>query len=728
LDITSNQIVDISSILPLVKKGIAIQNENKKWDRKSQYLQLWDNPLTNPPIEIVNKGNLAVVNYFEEIKRQGSVPIYESKLLIIGEGGSGKTSLARRLINEKALMPKEKESTKGIDIFHYDFKTAEGKDFRINIWDFGGQEIYHSTHQFFLTKRSLYILLDDTKKDDKDVNDTTFNYWLQVVELLSESSPVLIIQNEKADRSKALDLQSMQGRFKNVKGSWPTNIETCRGLKEIRTALEYHVQELPLVGELLPKQWVVIRKALEELALEKDYITLEEYYQICADHKIPEEDRALNLSSYLHDLGTFLHFQQDLVLADLFILRNTWATDAVYKVLDNEAIKRNYGHFTTKDLTKIWGDSRYKNKRPQLLALMEKFQLCFQLKDKVENTWLAPQLLPIQAPTYRWEVTENLVLRYRYAFMPKGLLSRFFVRMNRYVLNPQKAWRSGVFLHREHTDAFVLETYGSREIIIRVKGAYSKELMTLISEEFDKMNENYGEKLRVEKLIPCNCDQCKALENPHFYDYENLKKRKAVGKQTSECQKSFEDVSVIGLLTGVFTEVIKDERDYDIASKPNLKIIELFLASSYELEKDRRAIEVWVGRENKLLIEKGIFLRLNIWEDFLDSMNPIRKQDDYNRAVLKSDIFISLFGTKAGKYTKEEFNIAYGNFIKSSKPKYLYTFFKNIKVSTADVDLKALNELKQFERYLNDLEHFPNRFDTTDDLILQLKSQLDKIL
>ena len=39
------------------------------------------------------------------------------------------------------------------------------------MWDFGGQEIYHATHQFFLTRRSLYVLVDDTRKDDKSVQD-----------------------------------------------------------------------------------------------------------------------------------------------------------------------------------------------------------------------------------------------------------------------------------------------------------------------------------------------------------------------------------------------------------------------------------------------------------------------------------------------------------------------------------------------------------------------------
>jgi GTPase SAR1 family protein len=43
-----------------------------------------------------------------------------------------------------------------------------GKNFRVNIWDFGGQEIYHQTHQFFLTERSLYALVADTRTENTD--------------------------------------------------------------------------------------------------------------------------------------------------------------------------------------------------------------------------------------------------------------------------------------------------------------------------------------------------------------------------------------------------------------------------------------------------------------------------------------------------------------------------------------------------------------------------------
>jgi GTPase SAR1 family protein len=137
--------------------------------------------------------------------------------LILGEGGAGKTSLLRRLYRADLSLPDEQESTKGIDIHHHEFINNNGKPFRLNVWDFSGQQIYHSTHQFFLTKRSLYILVDDTRNDSTTIHDKGFKYWLEVIEALSNNCPVVIFQNEKAGRSKTIDEQGIKGRFSSVK-------------------------------------------------------------------------------------------------------------------------------------------------------------------------------------------------------------------------------------------------------------------------------------------------------------------------------------------------------------------------------------------------------------------------------------------------------------------------------------------------------------------------------
>jgi len=134
--------------------------------------------------------------------------------------------------------------------------------------------------------------------------------------------------------------------------------------------------------------------------------------------------------------------------------------------------------------------------------------------------------------------------------------------MNRYVLEPDKAWRSGVFLHRENSNAFVQETYGSKEIIIRAEGTHAKELMTLIVEDFDTMHNTYGQKLNVKKWIPCICDTCIDLDTPNFYNFINLRTRQEKGKKTVECDISFDDVDVYSLLSGLFTIRAYQELNY----------------------------------------------------------------------------------------------------------------------------------------------------------------------
>lgn len=562
LNIAETNVKDLSPILYLLEKGI-----EGGWFWHGGYGILFMGcPLQYPPIEIAKQGNSAILQYFEELERAKAkgetIILSEAKCIIVGEGGVGKTSLVRKLLNPKNPLPTAKETTQGIDVHPHDLKLPDGSDFRLNIWDFGGQEIYHATHQFFLTKRSLYILLDDTRKDEKTVNDPTFNYWLQVAELYGGGSPLLIVQNEKGDRSKQLDLKGMQGRFGFVKDARAANLLSCRGLDEVWAAIQYWLKQLPHIGEEQPKAWLDIRRELERLAREegRDFISLEKYYEVCSQHSIPERERALFLSGYLHDFGAFLHFQDHPLLRKMLVLNNQWATDAVYKVLDFEPVKKAFGRFTRADLANIWSDARYTDQHDELLALMEKFELCYKLPDEKTETWLAPQLLSVLQPdALVWDESDNLQIRYEYEFMPKGLLSQHIVRMHRYVRQPDLAWKSGVVFERAGSQALVTEAWGSRNIRLRARGPQAKELLTLLAEDFDKMHERL-EGLRVKKMIPCNCQACVGTAEPHFYEHDDLARRKSLGKRTIECKISFDDVPVADLLDGVFAKNMSNPR------------------------------------------------------------------------------------------------------------------------------------------------------------------------
>ncbi|MCK6622403.1 MAG: SUMF1/EgtB/PvdO family nonheme iron enzyme [Calditrichaceae bacterium] len=150
----------------------------------------------------------------------------------------------------------------------------------------------------------------------------------------------------------------------------------------------------------------------------------------------------------------------------------------------------------------------------------------------------------------------------------------------------------------------------------------------------------------------------------------------------------------------------------------------IFLASSAELKDDREKFEQFIGRKNKTLNPNDQFIRLEIWEDFIDAMSQTRLQDEYNKVVRECDIFVMLFATKVGQYTREEFEAAFGQFQESGKP-WIYTFFKTAPVVLDDIPRGDLQSLWDFQDRLKALGHFWTKYQDSDDLINQFTRQLE---
>ncbi len=339
LDVSITQVSDLSPVLEHIRSGLPV-----KWETgRDSAIYVKDCPLTVPPPEIVQQGNEAILNYFAERAAEGVDHLYEAKMLILGEGGAGKTSLLRRLYQPQEPLPREDETTKGIAIYRHEFKLGNGRTFRLNVWDFGGQQIYHAAHQFFLTHRSLYVLVDDTRKDYKSVSDEGFKYWLELIDVFSQHSPTLIFQNEKGGRSKQIDLAGIKGRYDNVQQVYAGDLERQDAVDAVRKAIEFYAENLPHIGEEVPARWIKVREEIEQLAEKQPYIALEKYFGIYGRHIEFDRTKALLLSRYLHDLGVFLHFQDDPLLARSVILQNEWATVAVFRILDDEGVKKRAG-------------------------------------------------------------------------------------------------------------------------------------------------------------------------------------------------------------------------------------------------------------------------------------------------------------------------------------------------------------------------------------------------
>lgn len=102
-----------------------------------------------------------------------------------------------------------------------------------------------------------------------------------------------------------------------------------------------------------------------------------------------------------------------------------------------------------------------------------------------------------------------------------------------------------------------------------------------------------------------------------------------------------------------------------------MREIKIFLASSYELEADRVRIGNLIRELNELYLPRAIHLRLAKWEDMDAFYNRRSKQEEYDREICSSQIFLGLFWHRAGRHTLGETRLAHEHGVR------LYLFRKS---------------------------------------------------
>ncbi|MEN8906595.1 MAG: COR domain-containing protein, partial [Clostridiales bacterium] len=616
-----------------------------------------NNELVDPPIEIASKGIKAIRNYYKQLDEEGIDYLYEAKLIIIGEPEAGKTTLTKKIINRKYKLNLSEDTTKGINLVKWCFKSKRKINFKINIWDFGGQEIYHATHQFFLTKNSLYILLVDSRKEDTD-----FYYWLNTSNLLSKNSPIIIVNNEKNDRRREIPLNKLKSEFDNIQDNvYRTNLATNRGLDNIINIVKLRLSKLPHIGTPLPITWIKVREYLE--SDKRNYIYSIEYFNLCEKYGFKEKTDKLQLSEYLHDIGVILHFQNIQMLKKIVILKPEWVTKSVYKILDDNTIIDNFGKFNFLDIERIWSSTEYDDMHDELLVLMTEFKLCYRIPNKCE--YIAPQLLKENPPEINCIDNNCINLYYEYKFMPKGILSKLIVSLNMFIFK-NKVWKSGVVFYKNKTYAQLSEYYNNRKLKICISGKHKKELLSIIRHEIDNIHNAYSKLPNFDIFIPCICFKC-TNEKMHYYTYAELSRYIEYNKDTIECRYSFENIKTKMLIDDYYC---KDSSDEKFAPKNNYfdKISinnngDIFFSDTcknetYNFNKNKGLINIAKDKSNINSIQninENIFKNLN-WNNLIKELNLLKiklaEDESYDEAKLIKHVIESNNSTKLLNYFK----------------------------------------------------------------------------
>jgi len=508
--------------------------------RKLEELYFGRNPLTSPPYEIATRGINAICQYFsalepdpsigvvsnphllppknqalnEEFNQQEDIqllpcdfsgtstvetedqPLNEVKVLLIGDGASGKTSLTKRLISNE-FNPQE-PVTHGILITPWQIESGD-RQIKANIWDFGGQDMMHATHQFFLSKRSLYIILLDGRKDERA------EYWLRHVSAFGGDSPVLIVLN-KQDENCGFDLNRthLQRKYPAVRGFYSTSCKHGEGIDDLKETLIEELGKVPMSDTLLPTSWFQVKGRLEQMS--EQYISCDKYEKICTDAGIVEQNEQDVLLDLLHDLGVAMHFK-DLELYDTHVLNPLWLTNGVYRIINTPEATRQRGILVTNSLRDILcqqsGDKHCypRSRHRYLIALMRKFELCYKLDSQ---RVLIPQLLPVMEPDFHFdESASSLRFIFHYLhFLPPSIFPRFMVKMHKNI-KADLRWRTGVVLENKEfgAEALVKVDNETRKISILVNGRQRKDYFAVLLLFFREINTSF-EHLKVNKLVP----------------------------------------------------------------------------------------------------------------------------------------------------------------------------------------------------------------------------------
>jgi internalin A len=528
-------------------------------------------------------------------------PINEAKLILVGFGEVGKTSLVERLV--EGTFKTGKRKTEGIQITQWPIELGGGEPVRLHIWDFGGQEIMHSTHQFFLSQRSLYLLVLNGRQGHEDAD---AEYWMNLIRSFGGESPVIVVLNKQEEHAFDLNRKNLQAKFPGmVRKFIQTECGekgTC-GIEQLKTTILREIDQLEGLRDGFPVGWFKIKDRLA--GMEENYLTFEQFRTICEESGEKAQLDQDKLAGYLHQLGIALNFKDDTRLRDMHVLNPRWVTQGIYAILNAKELEASKGELQIDCLEKILNRTAYPRERHLfLLNLMRKFYLCFEFPDRAGH-YLIPDLLDKNQPdaANEFEPERCLNFEYRYPALHEGVIPSFITRT--YILSEGQArWRTGVVLAFEGCRALVKADLTERQVRIAVEGKAGdsrRRLLAVIRHEFESIHCNFS--FRPDEYVPVPDHPEVAIK---YADLRVLEE-KGIAKKQQVIGDDVLELDVRELLSGVDL-VQRSRKGLQPMDAERNRALKMFYSYTHKDEALREELETHL----KILQRQGV---IDGWHD-----------------------------------------------------------------------------------------------------------------
>ena len=404
-------------------------------------------------------------------KLQNVKPFYKMKLMLVGCAERGKTTLVAAL-EGRELECQDTSRTVGVDVSSWKYKPQFSKPkFHFSIWDFGGQKEYYSTHQCFLSRRSMYLLVFNLTDGDNGIEE--MKPWLNNIALRAPGSCVIIvgthldlIPSEHRSGFVSVLLQKVKQLIQGypnllitevVTVSLHPPIENVSYLREViyKNAAQYKYKGQLVMGKQIPASYHKLDNQLQVFREEvcrgkRQPIMHHEEFQAMVkqmDLGIHTEMELKTATVFLRDVGALLHYDDKRHnLHELYFIDPHWLCKVMARIVGPDFGERKHqikdGILLKEDVNDLFLQSgsrrdqfctKYNFKSiQQYLILLYRFELALPLDES--RILVTSMLSPKRPGDIDIELSQDPPFHSRYIMFgssetPPGFWSRYLSRI-----------------------------------------------------------------------------------------------------------------------------------------------------------------------------------------------------------------------------------------------------------------------------------------------------------
>lgn len=459
------------------------------------------------PYEIRSQGAKALNAYQAALKEKKPKPLNLVRAIFIGSGESGKTSLIRKIKGESVLEGEEK-MTPGIEIREWSVPKTKIK---ARFWDFGGQVMSHSTHQFFLREHCLYILVIDARTEI-NANDQA-EYWLEHVKAFGNNAPVMLVGNKSDLTAVNLDMNALNDKYPNIVSFYP--ISCVSKTKHHNNC--YRIFHDDLIDRLkksstsqvkFTRNQFEVLKQVRKLSQNNTFLKHNEFTKLCKKYEISKTGFSQqSFLEILDSLGEIIYFP-DLDWEEDYILNPRWLTYGVYTLLYSGKANKQQGELSEADVVSILHNKVVKDENGNKLTYpktkcrfiidaMSSFKLCYRLLDDATRFVIPDKLLPDQPNNLNnyFNKERKGTLSFEFEFqglLPRNVMPNIIVARHKEIVIKQKkqlVWQNGVLIQNNtyQCKARIQVDYHRRILQLWIQGEEPREYLAILRDEIYKI-------------------------------------------------------------------------------------------------------------------------------------------------------------------------------------------------------------------------------------------------